>query len=92
MNILKWGTYGMMSDVVASGTVKVTGNHSAFVLYVIRFGQTIAQQQSHVSSTCTEFGILVPSKKQNNFVPLDAVECAILQERSSQVGFLFKGQ
>jgi len=37
MNILKWGTYGLMSDVVASGAVKVTGNHSAFVLYVIRF-------------------------------------------------------
>jgi len=37
MNILKWGTYGMMSDVVASGAVKVTGNHSAFPLYVICF-------------------------------------------------------
>jgi len=37
MNILKCCPYGMMSDVVASGAVKVPGNHSAFVLYVIRF-------------------------------------------------------
>jgi hypothetical protein len=37
MNILKWGTCGVTSDVVASGDVKATGNHSAFVLYVIRF-------------------------------------------------------
>jgi hypothetical protein len=32
MNILNWGTCGMMTDVVASDAVKVTENHSAFVL------------------------------------------------------------
>jgi hypothetical protein len=37
MNILNWVTYGMKADVVASGAVKVTGNHSAFVSYVINF-------------------------------------------------------
>jgi len=67
MNILKLGICGMMSDVVASSAVKVTGNHSAFVLYVICLRQIITQQKSHVASTCTETGILVPSKKQNSF-------------------------
>jgi hypothetical protein len=59
MNISKWGTFGMMSDVIASGVVKVTGNHSAFVCRSFVLGQIITQQQSHVASTCTEFGILV---------------------------------
>jgi hypothetical protein len=76
MNILKWGTFGMMSDVVASSAVKV--QHLFCMSFVL--GQIITQQQTYVTSTCTKFGILVPSKKQNSFVPLDVVECAILQE------------
>jgi hypothetical protein len=37
MSILNWSTYGMMTDVVASGAAKFTGNHSAPVLYVFYF-------------------------------------------------------